>query len=254
MVGVEFLMSFARRSIASARVRPFGVEVADLEIDFDAPRAITATRALALCLRCDEDAVWPLTLQARILLLLGLSELSLADPAEVHVKCACGETAIVELSAAELARFAAERHRDELVVRADGAEATLRLPTGRDQLRWAQLDPGGDVARTVMSDLVVAGERPLSDALVAAADALLTEVDPLVELEVETTCPRCATALSRQVDIEGIALTRLRNARRVLLEQVHALAATYHWTEGTIAALPAWRRAEYSALIAARPR
>ncbi|MEO8845426.1 MAG: hypothetical protein ABI591_34040 [Kofleriaceae bacterium] len=247
MIAIDFLTSFARRSVGGARVRPYGLDVADLAIDFDAPRPIVATRVLAACLRCDEETVWSLAVQTRILLLLGISELSLADPIEAYLTCTCGATAIVELATDELARFAGERRRDDLTV----AGITLRLPTGRDQLRWAQLAGSDDVARTVMSEL--AGER-LSDALVAAADALLTEVDPLIELEVESACPSCDKPLARQIDLERIALTRLRNARRVLLQHVHAIASTYHWTETTIAELPAWRRAEYAALAEARPR
>lgn len=247
MIAIDFLTSFARRSVGGARVRPYGLDVADLAIDFDAPRPIVATRVLAACLRCDEEAVWALAVQTRILLLLGISELSLADPIEAHLPCTCGATAIVELATDELARFADERHRDDLTV----GGITLRLPTGRDQLRWAQLAGSDDVARTVTSEL--AGER-LSDALVAAVDALLSEVDPLIELELESACPSCDKPLARQIDLERIALTRLRNARRVLLQHVHAIASTYHWTETTIAELPAWRRAEYAALAEARPR
>jgi len=254
MIAIDFLTSFARRSVAGARVRPFGLDVADLAIDFDAPRPIAATRVLAACLRSEEDPVWALAVQTRILLLLGISELSLADPIEVHLPCACGATAIVELSTSELADFTVERRREDLTIHAGDAHATLRLPTGRDQLRWMQMTGEDDVARAVLSELVVEGDKPLSDALVTAADALLTDVDPLIELEVESTCPQCAKALAKQVDLERVALTRLRNARRILLEQVHAIASTYHWTEATIAELPAWRRAEYAALAEARRR
>jgi hypothetical protein len=254
MIAIDFLTSFARRSVAGARVRPFGLHVADLAIDFDGSRPTVATRVLAACLHSDEDAVWALAVQTRILLLLGIAEISLADPTEVHVPCGCGTPAVIELSTAELAQFADERRREDLVVDAADATVTLRLPTGRDQLRWTQLAGSDDVARSVLSELVVGGERSLSDAMVAAADGLLTQVDPLIELEVETTCPHCSTPLARQVDLERIALTRLRNARRVLLDQVHAIASTYHWTEATIAELPAWRRAEYAALAEARQR
>ncbi|MEJ7603333.1 MAG: hypothetical protein WKG01_35930 [Kofleriaceae bacterium] len=169
---------------------------------------------------------------------------------EAHLPCACGQVAVVELGAAELVRFVAERRRDELVVRDGSAVATLRLPTGDDQLRWAALDASQDLSRVVLEDLVVAGA--LSDALARLADTLLSEVDPLVDFQVDSACPNCGAMLSRRVDVEHIALTRLRHARRRLLEQVHAIAARYHWAESTIAALPAWRRAEYAALARAR--
>jgi len=246
------MTSLASRSVAGARVRPYGVDVADLEIDFDAPRPIVVTRLLAACLRGADDDMWSLPVQTRILLLLGISELSVATPVEVHLACGCGETAVIELSMAELASFAAERHRDELVVTAGEASARLRLPTGRDQLRWTQLGSSTDVVRDVISDLVVEGDRSAPDTLWVAADKLLSDADPLVELELGSACPACGTALARQVDLERIALTRLRNARRALLEQVHVLASTYHWTETTIAALPAWRRVEYATLARQR--
>jgi hypothetical protein len=247
---LELLTSLASRSVSDARVRPYGIEVADLEIDFDAPRPIVVTRLLAACLRGREDELWSLPVQIRILLLLGISELSIVAPVEVHLACGCGETAVVELSAAELADFAESRRREPLVAQANGPRVRLRLPTGRDQLRWAQLAAGEPSARDVLAALVIDGE--LTDDLVVAVDRLLGEVDPLVELEVTSTCPACHAALARPVDLERIALTRLRHARAGLLAQVHALAATYHWTEATIAALPAWRRAEYAALVEAR--
>lgn len=252
MSTVDLITSLASRSLTGAKVRPFGIDIADLEIDFDAPRPIVVTRVLAACLRGSEDELWDLAVQTRILLLLGISELSLAPPIEVHLACACGETAAIELSAAEIASFAASRRRDELVVEMDGASVRLRLPTGRDQLCWAQLAANGDVARQVLEALVVEGE--LSDALVIAADQLLSAADPLVEFELCSTCPACGAGLERPVDLERIALTRLRHARRGLLDQVHLLASSYHWTEATIATLPAWRRIEYAALVEARRR
>lgn len=247
---LELLTSLASRNVSDARVRPYGIAVADLEIDFDAPRPIVVTRVLAACLHGTEDELWKLPVQTRILMLLAISELSVIAPVEVHLACACGETAVVELAAAELAEFAEARRREALVVEADDQRVRVRLPTGRDQLRWAQLAAREPSARDVLATLVVEGE--LTDELVVAVDRLLCEVDPLVELEVSSTCPGCHAALARPVDLERIALTRLRHARGGLLAQVHALAATYHWTEATIAALPAWRRAEYAALVEAR--
>lgn len=249
---LDFLTSFASRSVADARVRPYGIDVADLEIDFDGPRPIVVTRVLTACLRGREDELWGLTVATRLLLLLGLSELSVVTPVEAHVACTCGETAVIEFSAAELANFAASHRREPLIAEADGARVRLRLPTGRDQLRYAQLTDSTTIARDVIEALVVDGE--LTEALVVAADRALGDADPIVELELTTTCPACGAELSQIVDVERIALTRLRHARAALLAQVHALASAYHWTEATIAMLPAWRRAEYAAILEARPR
>lgn len=252
MSSIEFLTSVATRTVAGARLRPYGIAVGDLDVDFDAPRPIVVTRVLAACVGGSDDDLWALPVQTRILLALAISEISVDAPIEARITCTCGETAVIELATAELASFAEERRRDELVVEADGARARLRLPTGRDQLRWAQLATGTDVAGAVFSQLVIEGA--LTDALVSAADKLLSDADPLVEFELSSRCNACDAALSRTVDLERIALTRLRYARRGLLDQVHALASTYHWTETAIAALPAWRRVEYASVIEARRR
>jgi hypothetical protein len=252
MATLDFLTSLASRSVAGARVRPYGIDVADLDIDFEAPRPIVVTRVLAVCLHGRDEEIWDLTVQTRALLLLGLSELSLVAPVEAHLACACGNPAVIELSTSELASFAASRRREPLIAEADGARVQLRLPTGRDQLQWARLADSPTVAREVIDALVVEGE--LTDSLVVAADRVLGDADPIVELELSSTCPSCRTELSRVIDLERIALTRLRHARAALLAQVHALASTYHWTESTIAALPVWRRAEYAAIIEARSR
>ncbi|MFT3692969.1 MAG: hypothetical protein QM831_07500 [Kofleriaceae bacterium] len=244
MDAFDFVTTFARRNVADARVRPYGVDVADLAIDFDAPRPMVATRVIAACLRVDDEAVWNLTVRDRILLLLGISEMSLAQPIEAHVACACGETAVVELATSELAAFVEERASTPLVA----GELELRLPTGRDQLRWTTLR-STNIALDVLADLVVTGE--LTDTLVPAVDQVLAHADPLIEFAVETSCTKCNAALSKDIDLERIALVRLRNARRILLEQVHAIASTYHWTEAEISTLPAWRRAEYAALVRA---
>jgi hypothetical protein len=52
-----------------------------------------------------------------------------------------------------------------------------------------------------------------------------------------------------EVDLEALALVRLRAVQRKLVDAVHRLALAYHWTETEILALPSWRRERYLALI-----
>jgi hypothetical protein len=237
----------ARSGVEPAFVRTFATEARDLDIDFHAPRAVVVTEILTACLGVDAPRLWDLPISSRVLLLIAVSERN-APHIELYFDCECGEQAELELTALELAEFSASRASTSLDVPDSGVR--LRLPTGRDQLRWTVIAASGDeseLARRVLEDLVVAGE--LTDALVPALDRVLADADPLVELRLDTVCPACATPLSKEIDLEAIGISRLRYQQRLVLEDVHVLASAYHWTEEHIARMPAWRREEYRALL-----
>ncbi|MGN6105677.1 MAG: hypothetical protein ACTHU0_11275 [Kofleriaceae bacterium] len=243
----------ARHGLGGARARAFGTLPGDLEIDFGAPRAVVVTELLAACFTgegLELDPWWALPISTRTLLLVALGELT-APAIEVYLPCPCGETAELELPSHELAEFAAERAAVAPTVEIDGASLRLRLPTGRDQLRWAALAAQADpsLARRVLVELVVDGPSELPEELVPQIDRALSEADPLVELRLDTACPSCGAALTGEVDLEAIAIARLRRVQLRLLEDIHHLARTYHWSEQQIARIPAWRRAEYLALL-----
>jgi hypothetical protein len=235
-------MLATRHGIEPARVRAFGSEARDLDIHFDAPRAVVVTELLASCLGVEPAALWELPISSRVLLLVATSELT-APPIELYFDCACGEQAELELTAAELAAFSNSRARASIEV----AGLRLRLPTGRDQLRWTVLaasDEHEALARRVLVDLVVDGGE-LDDAALPLVDRALAEADPLVELRLDTVCPACDAPLTKEVDLEAIGLARLRHVQRMVLDDVHVLASAYHWSEQHIASMPAWRRDEY---------
>jgi hypothetical protein len=78
----------------------------------------------------------------------------------------------------------------------------------------------------------------------------LNIADPLTALNLDVSCPFCNQALRVDVDLEQILLEGLRLQQRRLIEQVHRLAFSYHWSEIDIAALPAWRRERYLSRLA----
>lgn len=239
----------ATHAIAGLRVRRFGTSARDLEIDFDGPRPLVMTDVLTAALGPeDADVWWAVPVHARITLAVAVAELATGQAIEVTLPCACGETASLELTAAELLAFARDRAagRTEL----DVGGVRVRIPVGRDQLRWLELGRArasdADLARGVLSQL--AGGVALEDADLPAIERALAEADPLVDFQIDSSCPDCGAALHAAVDLEAIALGRLRRVQRTLIEEVHALASAYHWTEEQIVALPAWRRGEYLAL------
>lgn len=60
------------------------------------------------------------------------------------------------------------------------------------------------------------------------------------------TCPNCGTEVSTHFDPRRYVLAELRARARFVAEDLHILAARYHWTERTILALPSQRRAAYA--------
>ncbi len=242
----------ATHAVAGLRVRRFGTGARDLEIDFDAPRPLVVTGVLTAALGPDDDIAgdvwWTVPVHARIALALAVAELATGQAIEVTLPCACGETASLDLTAAELLAFSRERAAGRIEL--DIAGFRVRIPVGRDQLHWLELGrttaTDAELARGVLSHL--AGGVALADADLTAIERALAEADPLVDFQIDSSCPDCGAALHATVDLEAIALGRLRRVQRTLIEEVHVLASAYHWTEAQIVALPAWRRGEYLAL------
>ena len=85
-----------------------------------------------------------------------------------------------------------------------------------------------------------------ADAAPAADDAAS---DPLVDFHLTLVCPGCGQRHDYRVDLEMTALEVLRRAQLRLVDTVHVLASSYHWTEREIIALPPSRRNTYLGLI-----
>ena len=242
---------------------PFALAPGALELDFTGPaRVDLVTQVLACCARTasgeppDADCLWGLEVGQRTLYLAGIAA-EAAGVAGLEVVLACANAACkgqieVELTTARLAEFQAEAHAEEqLSLETGGQVLALRRPTGDDQRCWTAA--GTSVGPSdVLRDLLVAGDPDLSEAAVQRADAALQEFDPLVDFNCEVLCPYCGETHSYGVDLEQVALGRLRLTQYRLFEEVDRLAACYAWSEAEILALPAWRRRRYLQIIERR--
>ncbi len=91
--------------------------------------------------------------------------------------------------------------------------------------------------------------HPIAGIDLAALSAAMEAADPLVAFSVRTTCPQCEQPAEIAVDLEAVALSRLRQHQRALVRTVHVLATRYGWSEAEVLAIPARRRSEYLRLI-----
>ena len=121
----------------------------------------------------------------------------------------------------------------------------MRLPTGADLIAAAAADQEDALLRRCLLD---AAPPPL-DEFMSIAEAQIAERDPCAEIVFATQCTTCGAAISGRLD--PLALLRSEmDARGGMLSELDQIARAYHWNEGEILALPAYRRRRYLDLIA----
>jgi hypothetical protein len=244
-------------TLPALSLRPFGGQPTDLDLNLrHGPWPQLVTALLASCADLPRDQVWGLPVSRRVLLLVALAGGPEARPLEVVLVCAkpaCGERMSLTFSLAELAAIQEQAEaRASLEAPVGDALIRLRRPTGEDQLAWQGAAAGADAWPLVLGRLVVSPDPlplDLSPAALADIDAALQAFDPLVHFTVQAQCPACGTEQEHVIDLQETALATLATAQRALIEEVHALARHYHWSEAAILALPAWRRWRYLALL-----
>lgn len=232
-----------------------------------------------------EGYFWDLTVGDRI---HNLISLTYQDGSQIVLTLVCpnsdcGEAMEVPVERDALLGIQRERDVDEnITVSIRGETIILRKPTGRDQQQWlgASFSSPDEAARAMIASLIIENkafeevdgtegivgtehlgpmgtqgnqaiseEMDLSPEWIGDIDEAMEEADPLVNFTVAVTCPTCKHESSHAVDLEGLALSRLREKQHILLRTVHMLASHYHWTEEEILSLPPWRRTYYLSLI-----
>ena len=238
------------------QVRAFGQALGDIEIDpLGTPRPLAAARVLATCLdaegrQLEQDELMAWTVSRRLQALLAVTIATRGDRWVLTAHCGtpdCGAPMDLPLS---LVGFSREADPTDITCTLpDGRSLDVAVPTGKDQLAWlasGDAGPGAIVDRLVTLPPDVADIAP--DWL-DAIEAALEQADPLTTLEIETACPECGAETSVPLDLEARCLALLAAERPRLLDDIHALATTYHWSEGEIMAIPPDRRQQYLARI-----
>jgi len=259
----------ARFGITALRLRAYGTEAADLDVDFGDPDLLSLEMAILVgCTRAAPDAAIPpeffpsLEVSKRTEALLMLAAVSGAPLIEIRLRCAnaaCHEAMEVEPSVEELREFQRAAEAEGRVAAAIGGERILfRRPTGLDQAAWRRRRYADQesAARAIAESLVVEEFRPAFRRLTADDRAwpdrlnrAMHDGDPLVDFRMLVTCPFCGTQAGYTVNLIETVLQRLREIQQTLAATVHRLALRYHWSEAEIFAVAPWRREKYLALI-----
>jgi hypothetical protein len=240
-------------SVLSGTWRPFGC-AEDLEVNFgtdDRPSLVTAL--LASCGDPRDDRYWwSQAVGRRTAALLRLvATTDAVEHLSLQAHCQvpeCKEWFEFELPLALVIDQVPENAPVQVSL-GNNRPVSLRCPSGQDLREWRKqrLASRQDAVTAMLESLVVDGQATLEDEP-ALAEAL-SAMDPLVAFMVSCACPSCAFPNKVRVNLEDIALTRLKQRQRALLHEIHKLASRYGWTEAEILAIPPRRRSCYLAMI-----
>lgn len=153
----------------------------------------------------------------------------------------------------------AESAPDEpLEARGGGARMRFRLPDSRD---LAAAAGGGSVERarrTLAERCVLEAFRDDGSAVAAAelpdrAYEALSEAmgraAPAADVTLALQCPECGHGWEAALDVGPVFWAEVAARARVLLREVHTLAAAYHWAEAEILAMTPARRGAYLRMV-----
>jgi hypothetical protein len=222
----------------------------------DTPRAVTAVLSLALAELAGQPAsparVDALCVADRQFLMRALEQHldneQTLGARWLHSQCgACGARFDFALDPALLPVVEAPEGFPVAALREeDGRVLRFRLPVGADLPALA--DQADDhMADWLLRRLACEPEAlPQNDpGLAARVEAALERIAPAIVLQVQARCPECGAACEIDLDPYGA----LQRRSDTLLQEVHALAWYYHWSEDQILALPRARRQRYLQLI-----
>lgn len=196
-----------------------------------------------------------LTIGQRDALLYELRERLFGARLRARVTCPeCREAVELELDTGALRAATPPPGARAFELDAGGFRLRFRLPDTRD-LKAVLGDEGAPrrlAERCVLEARAGDETRPpaeLPPEVIARLGQAMAEIDPQAEVLLELRCACCGCAWTAMLDIGAFLFAELGAACRRLLEEVHALALAYKWSEAEILALPTHRRRSYLAMV-----
>jgi hypothetical protein len=169
---------------------------------------------------------------------------------------ACNEVLEFAINAADI-RIGPAPEPETIGLAYAGYDLRFRLPNTLD---LTTVDPSADrqtsrqhlLRRCVTSAQRAGVEIPADDLppeVVAAVSERMAETDPQADVELDLACPQCEHRWQSPFDIVSFFWSEINALALRLLNDVHALASAYGWSEAAILALAPARRQTYLDLI-----
>jgi hypothetical protein len=223
------------------------------------PEEEAALAVLALALDENTHDLATLPLGERNALLLELRAATLGRRMDVFAVCPqCGEQ--MEFSVDPLELTQALRIPPRAIVEASIA-FSMRPANTLDFLATRAAKDEEQAKSILLARTLVAGQPATASSeawlvsqppsRLAEWKARFEEMNAAAEIRFHLTCVACANAWHMNLDIANFLLREIAIAARGLMTEIHELASAYGWTERSIAAMSARRRAAYLERIGA---
>jgi hypothetical protein len=134
---------------------------------------------------------------------------------------------------------------------AGSAESAVRfrLPSVEDQLQVL----GKPQAASMLARRCIDDGRSGARAL-ARAERAMEALAPLVSRHLAGICPGCGEQVTVPLNVSRLLMDELQISAAGVYDEIHVIAATYHWDEATILGMPRRRRGAYAETIRQRER
>lgn len=135
--------------------------------------------------------------------------------------------------------------------RLEAGGMSFRPPNSRDLAAIATEPDADRSVMTLLARCLVSDASADLGSLVSEVEAGLEELDPAASFEIELQCSACGADWADSLEVAGLLWDEVDARVRLLLGQIHVLAAGYGWTESEILALSPRRRALYAEMASA---
>jgi hypothetical protein len=144
------------------------------------------------------------------------------------------------------------------VVQHDGYAVRVRPVSSADLLELPSHDDAAASERALVARCTLEARRggvdvradELPDAVAEAIAQAMSATDPQADVQVATVCPACGRDGKAVFDAAAFVWREVEAWAHRTLDEVHALAAAYGWSEREILSMSASRRRRYVAMVA----
>ena len=160
----------------------------------------------------------------------------------------CGVVLDVLVDVAAVAALPVHEPGERLSVLVDGIEVPFRLPTTADLIAVGGLP--ADQARAALLAGCLGAEpgTAIEPETGAAVETAMEQAAPAGAVDLIARCAGCGLESVLPLDMPALVWAEIEAQVSALLQDVHALAASYGWTEADVLDLSPRRRALYLAM------
>lgn len=212
---------------------------------------------ILLAFSCPDEKVETLaglSIGRRDSLLLELREMTNGSKLSCLAHCpGCKERLDLAFDAAEIRVEAEKIGARAMSLQAGSFEVSFRLPNSLDLVAIEQCRDVRSARGILLSRCIISarqdGEEISSRILPEEVSDLVAkrmeEVDPQADIQLSLSCPSCSWKWSQTFDIVSFFWSEIDFLAHRIVEEVHALAKSYGWSEGEILAMSPRRREIY---------